>query len=161
MNDYIKKCLLNYIDTRNSEDNRVGRIGPSVVRFDTAMHHGLCMVSPDRLSVNSQSSFSTMRANTAVFKGKWMYEVQLGSKGVMQVGWGTAQCKFNQHYGVGTSQGNLHAYSSQLGCFMSSSGKIVLCALFSQLETLVSPCSEFNSSLSFLCSSYAKLKLII
>ncbi|XP_025989302.1 E3 ubiquitin-protein ligase RNF123 isoform X3 [Solenopsis invicta] len=73
------------------------------------MHHGLCIISPDRLSVNSQSSFSTMRANTGVFKGKWMYEVQLGSKGVMQVGWGTAQCKFNQQYGVGDTP-NSYAY---------------------------------------------------
>ena len=85
----------------NSEGNREGRIGPHFVRFDISIQHGLCIISPDRLSVNSQSSFSTIRANTGVFKGKWMYEVQLGSKGVMQVGWGTAQCKFNQQYGVG------------------------------------------------------------
>lgn len=103
VNDYIRKCLLNYNGPRNSEDNREGRIGPRLVRFDISMYHGLCIVSPDRLSVNSQSSFSTMRANAAVFKGKWMYEVQLGSKGVMQVGWGTAQCRFNQQYGVGKS----------------------------------------------------------
>lgn len=102
VNEYIRRSLLNlYIDTQNSKDNREGRIGPHVVRFDISMHHGLCIVSPDRLSINSQSSFSTMRANTGVFKGKWMYEVQLGSKGVMQIGWGTAQCKFNQQYGVG------------------------------------------------------------
>ncbi|XP_024879917.1 E3 ubiquitin-protein ligase RNF123-like [Temnothorax curvispinosus] len=110
VNEHIRKSLLNlYIDTWNSADNREGRIGPHLVRFDVSMHHGLCIVSPDRLSVNSQSSFSTMRANTGVFKGKWMYEVQLGSKGVMQVGWGTAQCKFNQQYGVGDTP-NSYAY---------------------------------------------------
>ncbi|XP_011648350.1 E3 ubiquitin-protein ligase RNF123-like [Pogonomyrmex barbatus] len=110
VNEHIRRSLLNlYIDTRNSEDDREGRIGPYLVRFDISMHHGLCIVSPDRLSVNSQSSFSTMRANTGVFKGKWMYEVQLGSKGVMQVGWGTAQCKFNQQYGVGDTP-NSYAY---------------------------------------------------
>ncbi|KAL6259247.1 hypothetical protein P5V15_009166 [Pogonomyrmex californicus] len=110
VNEHIRRSLLNlYIDTRNSEDDREGRIGPHLVRFDISMHHGLCIVSPDRLSVNSQSSFSTMRANTGVFKGKWMYEVQLGSKGVMQVGWGTAQCKFNQQYGVGDTP-NSYAY---------------------------------------------------
>lgn len=110
VNEYIRRSLLNlYIDTQNSEDNREGRIGPHIVRFDVSMHHGLCIVSPDRLSVNSQSSFSTMRANNGVFKGKWMYEVQLGSKGVMQVGWGTAQCKFNQQYGVGDTP-NSYAY---------------------------------------------------
>jgi len=102
INEYIRKSLLNlYTDTSNSEDNREGHIGPSVVKFDVSMHYGLCIISPDRLSINSQSSFSTIRANVGVFKGKWMYELQLGSKGVMQVGWGTKQCKFNQQYGVG------------------------------------------------------------
>lgn len=115
MNEHIRKSLLNlYIDTWNSDDNREGRIGPHLVRFDVSMHHGLCIVSPDRLSVNSQSSFSTMRANTGVFKGKWMYEAQLGSKGVMQVGWGTAQCKFNQQYGVGTLKCCCKDYSSHI-----------------------------------------------
>ncbi|KAL0100684.1 hypothetical protein PUN28_019225 [Cardiocondyla obscurior] len=110
VNEHIKKSLLNlYIDSWNSDDDREGRIGPHLVRFDVSVHHGLCIISPDRLSVNSQSSFSTMRANTGVFKGKWMYEVQLGSKGVMQVGWGTAQCKFNQQYGVGDTP-NSYAY---------------------------------------------------
>ncbi|XP_014468649.1 PREDICTED: E3 ubiquitin-protein ligase RNF123-like [Dinoponera quadriceps] len=109
VNDYIRKSLLNYTESRNSDDNRQGRIGPNIVGFDTSLHHGPCIVSPDRLSVNSQCNFSTMRANTAVFRGKWMYEVQLGSKGVMQVGWGTAQCKFNQQFGVGDTI-NSYAY---------------------------------------------------
>ena len=30
------------------------------------------------------------------FLGKWMYELMLGSKGVMQVGWCTIKCKFSQ-----------------------------------------------------------------
>lgn len=50
-----------------------------------------------------------MRANTGFYKGKWMYELQLGSKGVMQVGWGTAQCKFSQESGVGDTI-NSYAY---------------------------------------------------
>ncbi|XP_018407153.1 PREDICTED: E3 ubiquitin-protein ligase RNF123-like [Cyphomyrmex costatus] len=110
VNEYIRKSLLNlYIDMWDSKDNREGRVGPHLVRFDISMQYGLCIISPDRLSVNSQSSFSTIRANTGVFKGKWMYEVQLGSKGVMQIGWGTAQCKFNQQYGVGDTP-NSYAY---------------------------------------------------
>ena len=32
---------------------------------------------------------------TAVFsEGKWMYEILLGSKGIMQLGWATLLCKF-------------------------------------------------------------------
>jgi hypothetical protein len=33
--------------------------------------------------------------------GKWQYEVQLGSTGVMQIGWATIDCKFSQEIGVG------------------------------------------------------------
>lgn len=42
-----------------------------------------------------------MRANTAVYQGKWMYEVQLGTKGLMQIGWSTVNCTFTQESGVG------------------------------------------------------------
>lgn len=101
-NDYINTVLSDGREQNQaSEDLRPGRIGPRLARFDVTTHHGLFIVSPDRLSVNSQSNFSTMRANVGLFAGKWMYELQLGSKGVMQVGWGTAQCKFSQESGVG------------------------------------------------------------
>jgi Kip1 ubiquitination-promoting complex protein 1 len=83
------------------EDNRDGRLGPKLVILDTSTHHGLFFVSPDRLNVTAQSNFGTMRANTGVYQGKWMYEVQLGSKGVMQLGWSTIQCKFSKEFGVG------------------------------------------------------------
>jgi Kip1 ubiquitination-promoting complex protein 1 len=33
--------------------------------------------------------------------GKWQYEVQLGSTGIMQIGWATIDCKFSQESGVG------------------------------------------------------------
>lgn len=85
----------------NIHDERTGRLGPKFVRLDTTNHFGLFIVSPDRLGVISQSNFSTVRANAGVYKGKWIYEVQLGSKGVMQLGWSTADCKFNQESGVG------------------------------------------------------------
>nr|CAD7194583.1 unnamed protein product [Timema douglasi] len=82
-------------------DLREGRIGPAVVHFDTATHVGLFVVGSDRLSVNSQSNFSTIRANVCLYGGKWQYEIQLGSKGVMQLGWATSSCKFSQEIGVG------------------------------------------------------------
>ncbi|XP_076244772.1 E3 ubiquitin-protein ligase RNF123 [Calliopsis andreniformis] len=107
VDEYIKTTLTKNV--QNTEDNRVGRIGPNLVRFDISLIQGLCMISPDRLSINSKSNFSTMRANTAVYKGKWMYELQLGSKGVMQVGWSTIDCVFNQERGVGDTV-NSYAY---------------------------------------------------
>ncbi|KAK0098177.1 hypothetical protein PV326_010611 [Microctonus aethiopoides] len=99
--DYIRTVLHEISKDEPIEDTRPGRIGPKSVRFDVSTHHGLIIVSPDRLSVNSQSNFSTLQANTGLYAGKWMYELQLGSKGVMQVGWGTSQCKFSQEVGVG------------------------------------------------------------
>lgn len=32
-----------------------------------------------------RTNFSTVRSSVCVFKGRWMYEVQLGSSGIMQV----------------------------------------------------------------------------
>lgn len=59
------------------------------------------MISPDRLNVQSQSNFASIKANVCVFSGKWQFEVQLGTKGVMQVGWCTSKCRFSQDAGVG------------------------------------------------------------
>ncbi|XP_011504327.1 PREDICTED: E3 ubiquitin-protein ligase RNF123 [Ceratosolen solmsi marchali] len=93
--------LIKESGVKKLEDNRDGRLGPKFVVLDTSTHHGLFIVSPDKLSVTAQSNFGTMRANTGVYRGKWMYEVQLGSKGVMQLGWSTIQCKFSKEFGVG------------------------------------------------------------
>ncbi|XP_046387656.1 E3 ubiquitin-protein ligase RNF123-like isoform X2 [Ischnura elegans] len=82
-------------------DNREGRLGPSVVRFDMSTHVGLFVMDRDRLNLISHSNFSSIRANVCLYQGKWQYEVQLGSKGVMQVGWATANCTFSQESGVG------------------------------------------------------------
>lgn len=79
----------------------MGRIGPPVTVFDVDRDMNFVNVSHDRLTVQSQSSFSTIRANTCVFKGKWMYEIQLKSKGVMQIGWCSPQCRFTPDTGVG------------------------------------------------------------
>ena len=36
-------------------------------------------------------------------QGKWMYEVTLGTAGIMQLGWATAGCQFSNEEGVGDS----------------------------------------------------------
>lgn len=101
MEQYIKSTLSKKKVLENSKDTRIGRLGPDIVKFEVSSVPGLYHLSPDRLSVNSQGTFSTIRANVAVFKGKWIYELQLGTKGIMQVGWGTSKSKFNQVAGVG------------------------------------------------------------
>ncbi|XP_053340032.1 E3 ubiquitin-protein ligase RNF123 isoform X1 [Clarias gariepinus] len=51
--------------------------------------------------VIGHSNFSSIRAATCVFKGKWIYEVLISSQGLMQIGWCTLNCRFNQEEGVG------------------------------------------------------------
>ncbi|XP_071454524.1 E3 ubiquitin-protein ligase RNF123-like [Hetaerina americana] len=82
-------------------DGREGRLGPSVVRFDMSTHVGLFVMDREHLNLISHSNFSSIRANVCLYQGKWQYEVQLGSKGVMQLGWATANCRFSQESGVG------------------------------------------------------------
>ncbi|XP_022196553.1 E3 ubiquitin-protein ligase RNF123 isoform X2 [Nilaparvata lugens] len=89
-------------------DTRRGRLGSKEVRFDVNSHVGLFVVGTDRLSINSQSNFSTLRANVCFYEGKWHYEVQLGSKGIMQIGWALGNCKFSQEIGVGDT---INSYS--------------------------------------------------
>lgn len=43
---------------------------------------------------------------TLLFPGKWVYEVLISSQGLMQIGWCTINCRFNQEVrgGGGPSQ---------------------------------------------------------
>ena len=88
---------------KGSRENLVGRIGPLEVVFDFRSNggSGIVAVESHRLEVTSCSNFSTIRANCCVFKGKWVYEVMLGSQGMMQTGWCTINCKFFHEEGVG------------------------------------------------------------
>uniref|UniRef100_A0A803SYW1 E3 ubiquitin-protein ligase RNF123 n=1 Tax=Anolis carolinensis TaxID=28377 RepID=A0A803SYW1_ANOCA len=51
--------------------------------------------------VIGHSNFGSIRATTCVYKGKWIYEVLISSQGLMQIGWCTLNCRFNQEEGVG------------------------------------------------------------
>lgn len=61
-------------------------------------------VSKDRLSITSSSAFSTLKANACIISSKYMYEVQLKSKGVMQIGFCSAKCQFSSDSGVGDTR---------------------------------------------------------
>lgn len=91
----------NDVTTDSSGDFTVGRIGPRRVRFDLTSKVGLMINDKERLGVCSQSNFSTIRANVCVYSGRWQYELMLGSKGVMQLGWTTLDAFFSQEKGVG------------------------------------------------------------
>lgn len=53
------------------------------------------------LGVESDAKFSSIRANTAVVKNQFYYEVLLLSSGVMQIGWCSLQSQFTRNEGVG------------------------------------------------------------
>lgn len=56
-----------------------GRLGPSKVVFvsDQNDSNNLVKISKDKLTIQSQSAFCTLKANCCVYKGKWMYEVRI------------------------------------------------------------------------------------
>ncbi|XP_026728295.1 E3 ubiquitin-protein ligase RNF123-like isoform X3 [Trichoplusia ni] len=96
-------------ETTDTTDDRPGRIGPKIVVFDASTGTGrLVLVGDERVSVQGLSSFATIRATACVFGGRWMYEVQLGTKGIMQIGWCTASCIFSMDTGVGDTA---HSYA--------------------------------------------------
>ena len=50
------------------------RLGPELSILDIDFTSTV-RISSDRLSVRSQGSFNTIKANVCVFGGRWMYEV--------------------------------------------------------------------------------------
>uniref|UniRef100_T1IK83 RING-type E3 ubiquitin transferase n=1 Tax=Strigamia maritima TaxID=126957 RepID=T1IK83_STRMM len=98
---WIENELLEIRPTQPEYDEASGRIGSSRVMFDVTSNVGSFVIDRDKLGVSSQSNFSSLRANVCVYKGKWHFELMLGSKGVMQIGWATLSCQFSQEKGVG------------------------------------------------------------
>lgn len=56
-------------------DSDCGRIGPPRTVIDANAEPNNCNLSKDKLTIQSQSPFLTVKANCCIFKGKWMYEV--------------------------------------------------------------------------------------
>uniref|UniRef100_A0A182Q7E1 RING-type E3 ubiquitin transferase n=1 Tax=Anopheles farauti TaxID=69004 RepID=A0A182Q7E1_9DIPT len=113
-----------------------GRLGPRRTVFDVS-DDGAILISKDKLTLQSQNAFSTVKANCCVYSGRWMYEVQLRSKGVMQIGWCSAHCKFTQDTGVGdtrysygldgSKQRIWHVYTQKYGPFWRSGDIFGVC----------------------------------
>ena len=55
-------------------ERAASRLGPELTIFDIDFTSTV-RISSDRLSMRSQGSFNTVKANACVFGGKWMYEV--------------------------------------------------------------------------------------
>ncbi|KAM7401506.1 hypothetical protein PAMP_016815 [Pampus punctatissimus] len=100
---HLERLLSEGEPAEESPDQPVeGRLGPQPVVLDhTSGFEGLLFVDDDLLGVIGHSNFSSIRATTCVYKGKWTYEVLISSQGLMQIGWCTLNCRFNQEEGVG------------------------------------------------------------
>ncbi|KAK7127128.1 hypothetical protein R3I94_018349 [Phoxinus phoxinus] len=99
---HLEKLLAEDNVTEDGKDQIEGCLGPSTVVLDhSSGFEGLLFVDDDLLGVIGHSNFSSIRATTCVYKGKWVYEVLISSQGLMQIGWCTLNCRFNQEEGVG------------------------------------------------------------
>lgn len=90
--------------SKDSQEFEIGRLGPTECTFDMQTNVGTLVVDPDKLGIASHSNFSSIKANCCVYEGQWIYELMLTSKGVMQLGWCTANCRFSQEEGVGDTR---------------------------------------------------------
>ncbi|XP_002974307.2 E3 ubiquitin-protein ligase RKP [Selaginella moellendorffii] len=83
-----------------------------VVRMDKGRPSGDIKLSKSSLLLESQAIFSSARANACVWRGKWMYEVTLGTAGIQQLGWATISCPFTDSEGVGDASDS-YAYDGR------------------------------------------------
>ncbi|KAF8405943.1 hypothetical protein HHK36_008021 [Tetracentron sinense] len=79
-------------------------LGIHTVVLDEASICGEIRILKQPLFIESLAIFSSARANACVWKGKWMYEVILGTSGIQQLGWATLSCPFTDHKGVGDAE---------------------------------------------------------
>lgn len=140
--DASNSFLDDKLDFREPDDDRESEMicpGRMVV-WDTESTDNLSnlvKLSKDRLSLTSQSAFSTLKANATVFAGRYMYEVQLKSKGVMQIGFCSLQCRFTQDTGVGDTKNSYgldgskkrlwHVYTKNYGPYWRSGDIFGVC----------------------------------
>nr|XP_055073617.1 E3 ubiquitin-protein ligase RNF123 [Misgurnus anguillicaudatus] len=102
LGDHLEKLLTEDDLPEDGRDQVEGCLGPKTVVLDhSSGFEGLLFVDDDLLGVIGHSNFSSIRATTCVYKGKWVYEVLISSQGLMQIGWCTINCRFNQEEGVG------------------------------------------------------------
>ena len=83
----------------------VGRVGPNVTKMDPETMAGNVKIveskSNDQYIIEGVSRFSSIRANTAVFSGRYYFEVKIFTDGIMQIGWCTLATPFLHDNGVG------------------------------------------------------------
>jgi hypothetical protein len=75
-----------------------GRVGPAEVEM--ADVRGAAVAGPGG-ALLSRAAFSTARATAGAVAGRWAYEAQLRTGGIMQLGWAPLRARFTGEEGVG------------------------------------------------------------
>ncbi|XP_015423767.1 PREDICTED: E3 ubiquitin-protein ligase RNF123 [Myotis davidii] len=115
--EHLDQLLQVDSEDEESQGHVEGRLGPSTVVLDhTGGFEGLLLVDDDLLGVIGHSNFGTIRSTTCVYKGKWVYEVLISSQGLMQIGWCTINCRFNQEVRAGPQGAPLPRSSPTSSC---------------------------------------------
>ncbi|XP_014394481.1 PREDICTED: E3 ubiquitin-protein ligase RNF123 [Myotis brandtii] len=111
--EHLDQLLQVDSEDEESQGQVEGRLGPSTVVLDhTGGFEGLLLVDDDLLGVSEGEArwgSVCLPGLTWLFPGKWVYEVLISSQGLMQIGWCTINCRFNQEEGVGDTH-NSYAY---------------------------------------------------
>jgi Kip1 ubiquitination-promoting complex protein 1 len=94
----------------SSEKDMICR--PDVVGLEEYSICGDIKIVKPPFLIESLEMFSSVRSNTCVWKGKWMYEVMLETSGIQQIGWATNSCPFTDHKGVGDDEDS-YAYDGR------------------------------------------------
>lgn len=95
----------------------IGHSNFGTIRSTTCVYKGEAMLRCGPASAGrfkgpglmAEAVFVYLLGLTWLFPGKWVYEVLISSQGLMQIGWCTINCRFNQEEGVGDTH-NSYAY---------------------------------------------------
>lgn len=85
----------------------VGRLGPRFSKLDPNTASGTVKIRDENSTccdLEAIGQFCSIRANTAVFKNRYYFEVKLMTSGLMQIGWCTLATAFLSDNGVGDDE---------------------------------------------------------
>ncbi|XP_044731222.1 E3 ubiquitin-protein ligase RNF123-like [Chrysoperla carnea] len=104
--DSYLRIKSDYEKEEQEKDDRDGRIGYRKVNLRIKTQYGTVTMNDARTSIIAQSNTATVCGDCVVCRGKWMYEVQLKSRGSMRIGWLKHGQKCTRDKGVGDVYGS-------------------------------------------------------
>ena len=94
---------------------KVGKIGELNTILDPQSAFGQLNYLYAKNKIESKGGFTSIRTNNCLVSGKWCYEVQVLTNGLMQIGWSQLNTVFNNHEGVGDDESS-YAYDGYRVC---------------------------------------------